>query len=166
MVNAPTVDNKTNNTKNLALNDSDTITEVLNDLITTNRGMIDVYQTAVSQLIDIKNIELLQGFIEMHERFATELSNLIVGYGGTPMTTATTGSMMTRVWVTLKAAFTVGDGSVLAAVTQDAENVLAAYSGAMGAELPDGVREMVRQHLSLARLASEKLSGLSEAYNN
>jgi uncharacterized protein (TIGR02284 family) len=140
--------------------------DLLNELIATNRGIVDVYQTAVERLENETNVRLLQANAEQHETFVTELSNLVVSHGGVPVTNADGGSLVKRAWVTLKAAVTEGDGPILTTVAQDANNVLEAYGEAMGMDLPDTVRELIRNHMSEARLAYKKLSALSAAYNS
>jgi uncharacterized protein (TIGR02284 family) len=139
--------------------------DLLNELIATNRGILAVYRTAVERLENEPNKELLQGYMKQHETFVTELSNLVTKYGGTPVTAADGSSLVKKAWVTLKSAVTEGDGPMLAEVAQDAEKVLEAYGEAMGEELPDDARDLIRKHLSQAHLAHEKLSALSAVYN-
>jgi len=136
----------------------------LNELIALNRGIVAVYKTAVDRLQDTTNIQLLQKYARQHQQFVQELSAQVNSLGGIPQTTAEGSSIFKQARVTLKAVFTSGDGPVLTAVAQDAANVVEAYREAMAADLPEVERDLVRSHLSQARLAHEKLSGLSEVY--
>lgn len=152
-------------TKAISQNKINVAVDLLNELIATNRGIIAVYHTAVERLDHEANVEIVQAYTEQHETFVTELSNMVVRYGGEPATAAGGGSLVKQAWVTLKAAVTEGDGPVLAEVTQDAEKVLEAYGEAMGQDLPDDARELIRKHMSQAHLTHEKLSALSAVYN-
>jgi len=138
----------------------------LNDLITMNRGIIEVYQTAAERLENEINIKLLDEYAEQHKTFVIELTNCVVKYSGSPSTTANGGSMVKQAWVTLKAAFTDGDGPILAEVVQDAQSVMDAYAEAIGSDMPDDVRKILRKHMSATRLAFDKLSALSAVVNN
>lgn len=138
----------------------------LNDLIAMNRGIIEVYQTAAGRLEDETNVKLLNDFAEQHKTFAIELTNCVVKHSGSPTTTANGSSMVKRAWVTLKAAFTDGDGPILGEVVQDAQTVLDAYAESMGSDMPDDVRSILRKHMSATRLTCEKLSALSAVANN
>jgi uncharacterized protein (TIGR02284 family) len=139
--------------------------DLLNDLIVTNRGIINIFHTAVERLDDAANAKLLQGYTEQFETFVPELSNMVVKYGGTPATAADGGSLLKQAWVTLKAAVTDGDGAILDEVSQNAAKVLEEYGTAMGEDLPDNVRDLVRRHMSAINLAHEKLSALSGVYD-
>ena len=139
---------------------------LLNELIATNRGLMVVYRTAVDRLDGKTNKELLQGYVQQHETFVTELSNLVTSYGGTPVTAADGGSLVKKAWVSLKSAVTHGDGPMLAEVAQDAEKLLEAYGEAMGEDMPDDARDLIRKHMSQMHVNHEKLSSLSAAYNN
>jgi uncharacterized protein (TIGR02284 family) len=147
-------------------NNTNVVINLLNDLITTNRGMIDVYQTAVEQLDNNVNATLLQNYVDKHKTFVLDLSNMVVRYGGDPATGSTSSTLVKQAWVTLKATLTEGDGPILVVVAKDAETVMEAYVEAMGMDLPDDVRDVIREHLSESRLNYEKLSALSKVYNN
>lgn len=140
--------------------------ELLNELISANRGIIEVYETAVARLENETNIELLQRYAQQHETFVSKLSSMVVNYGGEPETDSSGGSLLKRTWVSLKAAVTEGDGPILAEVAEDAETILEAYREAMGYDLPEDVREIIRKHISQVRVASEKVSALAVAYNS
>lgn len=139
---------------------------LLNDLIDINRGIINVYETAVARLENETNKDLLQGYAAEHETFVSELSNVVVSLSGQPTTSSSGGNLLKQAWITLKATVTAGDGPILAEVAQDAENVLEAYGEAMGQDLPDDARNVIRQHLSKARLNQEQLSALHAAFSS
>lgn len=140
--------------------------DLLNELIDINRGIINVYETAVDRLEDDTNKQLLQGYAAEHETFVSELSNVMAGLSGKPNTTGSGSSLLKQAWLTLKATVTKGDGPILAEAAQDAENVLEAYGEAMGHDLPDNARDVVRKHLSRARLNHEQLTALQSAFSN
>lgn len=150
----------------IELNRMNTAVDLINDLISSNRGLINVYETAADRLEATSNARLLRGYAEQHERFVTELSNLVVRFGGAPATSGTGSSLAKQVWVSLKSAITEGDGPVLAEVAQDAEQILVAYGEAMTKDIPDEARQLIRTHLTDVRLAHKKLSAMSTAYNS
>lgn len=143
-----------------------TTADLLNDLIATNLGIRNVYETAAERLENESYAELLHDSAEQHKAFARELSNLVARYSGKPATDASRGSLAKQAWVILKAALTDGDGPILKDVAQDAEYVVEAYGETLGANLPYDVRELVRRHMSEARLTHEKLSAMSAVLNN
>lgn len=142
------------------------VVNLLNELIAANQGMVDVYETAVNRVENDTNASLLQSYADQHQTFVSELSNTIVRYSGQPEMDSTGSSLLKQAWVSLKAAVTEGDGPILTEVAKDAETILEAYGEAMRDELPEDARKMIRDHMSKARLASQKLSALSAAYNN
>jgi uncharacterized protein (TIGR02284 family) len=142
------------------------IADLLNDLIETNLGIVNVYETAVERLENNSYSEFLHDAAEKHRTFAAELSNVVAAYSGRPETTASAGSKAKKAWVVLKATFTDGDGPILSEVTEDAEKVLDAYGDAMSADLPDEVRELLNRHLLEARVTHEQLMPLSASYEN
>ncbi len=146
--------------------ETNTAVTFLNDLISLNRDIIKVYETAVDRLEKENNIRLLNNYAQQHERFVTELSNLVVRFGGKPASSGSGSGLAKQAWVTLKAAVTDGDGSVLVEIVPDSEKVLMAYSATMAQDIPEEARELLRRHLTDARLAHKKLSAMSVAYSN
>lgn len=140
------------------------IIDMFNDLITTNRGMIAVYDTAVNHLNNEAHRTMLQSFKAKHETFVTELSNLVVGYGGTPVENSS--NLVAQATVRLKALFSSGDGPILAAVTEDAEEALNTYGDAISEDMFDDGRDLIRKHMSQIHTMHEKLSALSAIFNN
>jgi uncharacterized protein (TIGR02284 family) len=141
------------------------VVDLLNDLIAANLGIVDVYQTAAKHLENEVNIALLYDYAQQHETFVTELGNLVVSYNNTPVTSADSDSLIKQAWVTLKAVVTEGDAPILTAVTRDAEDILAAYREAMRRDLPDDVCNLIRNHMSNARITHKKLALLCAAYS-
>lgn len=159
------------NTQGEALADSGTggtnaIADLLNDLIETNLGIVNVYETAVERLENEGHSEFLQDAAERHRAFATELTNLVVAYSGTPVTRAGGGSLAKQAWVVLKATVTDGDGPILSEVAGDAEKVLEAYGEAMSPDLPVDVRQLIDRHIREARVTHEHLLPLSASYKS
>lgn len=148
-----------------ANNNNNMIIDTLNDLIMANRGIINVYKTAVDRLEDKVNAGLIQGYILQQEAFVKELSNAVTSHSGLPQTHADGGSLVKQAWVTLKSVFTTGDGPILAEVSQDSETLLQAYRDAFAIDLPDPVRELIRKQMSEVRVTVKKLSALSAALN-
>lgn len=150
----------------IGFGEMNSIVEILNDLIAANRGMIDVYQTALDRLENEAYVELLRGFAREHETFVIELSNLVTSHGGDPVTSADGSSLVKRAWVTLKSTFSDGDGPILTEVAQDSRSILEAYGEATAADLPEDARGLVRRHMSQVRTAHDRLLSLSAVGNS
>lgn len=142
--------------------DLGTLVDQLNDLIRTNRGIIEVYQTAGERLENESHSEMLQDSAEQHETFVTELSNLVVSHSGEPVAEADETTILKQAWVTLKSTITEGDAPILSEVAQDAETVVEEYKKAKDEDLPEDVQKVINRQLEEIRQASEKLSNLSE----
>lgn len=153
-------------TTGVGLNGVNAVANLLNDLIETNLGIVNVYETAVERLENESYSEFLQEAAKQHKTFAVELSNIVAAYSGKPQTTASAGSTAKKAWVVLKATFTDGDGPILSEVTRDAEKVLNAYGDAMSTELPDDVREILDKHVQAARRIHEQLIPMSASFEN
>lgn len=138
-----------------------TLVDQLNDLIKTNRGIIEAYRTSEERLENDSHAELLRDLAEQHETFVTELSNLVVSHSGEPVAEANESTIVKQAWVTLKSTITEGDAPILSEVAQDLETVLEEYKKAKDEDLPDDVQKVVNRQLDEVRQASEKISGLS-----
>lgn len=152
-------------TKFIDKSDMKIVVETLNDLITDNLAVMHIYQTAVDHLENDENITMLQDYAQQHHTYAKKLTTLVTDYSGEPETDEA-GSLVKRAWVTLKAAIEQGDGPIISSVAEDAENILESYREALSEDLPDDAHDMIRDHLTGARLAAEKLVALSVALNN
>ena len=140
--------------------------ELLNNLIANNRGLVEIYETAAPRLQTAANNELLQRYAAQHNNYISELSNLIVSYGGTPNTGANSNAVFKKIWISLKAALTAGDGPIMKEAAQAAENILELYSEAMNEAMPDAARNMIRHQMSDTRVTCDKLSALDTVYNS
>lgn len=140
--------------------------ERLNHLIEANNGVINVYETAADRLENKEYASMMHEFVEQHREFVRELANLVNSYSGDPEDDSPASSYVKKAWVTLKAAVTEGDGPVLNSAAEDAETILEEYGESMATDMPEDVRSIFREHMTKARLAHEKLSGLASALND
>lgn len=140
------------------------VIELLNELIASNRSIVQIYETAVPRLETEANNELLQRYAAQHHTYVAELSNLVVSFGGTPETH--TNAILKRVWLSLKAALSDGDGPILSEVAQAAENILSQYGRAMNESMPDTARDRIRHQMSEIRITVDKLTALDTVYNS
>ena len=140
--------------------------ELLNDLIATNRGLVEIYETAVPHLHTEANNDLLQRYAAQHHAYISELSNLVVSYGGTPNTSTNGNAVFKKIWISLKAALIAGEGHIIKEAAQAAENMLEHYGEAMNEAMPDAARNMVRRQMSETRVTYDKLSALDTVYNS
>lgn len=140
--------------------------EVLNSLLTAAQDSRKGYQTASEALEEGRFAALLQEFAYQREQMAAELANLILRYGGTPKENGTLTGAIHRVWINVKAAITKGDDAILAEAELSEEATLGAYQEAMKEALPDDVREVVRNQMSMVRLAHERLQAMNAVVNS
>jgi len=138
----------------------------LNDLITTNRGIVKVYKTAAERLENESSTNLLRDYVEQHESFIVELSNLVVKRGHEPATSTSGSNLVKQAWFTLKASITDGDGPILAEAAKDARNVLDAYEEKTGAGLSDDEQKVIEEQMNELRQNHEELSALSSTANS
>lgn len=140
------------------------VIDLLNELIASNRSIMQIYETAVPRLQTEANNELLQRYAAQHHTYVAELSNLVVSFGGTPETH--TNAILKRVWLSLKAALSDGDGPIMSEVAQAAENILKQYGRAMNDPMPDTARDHIRHQMSEIRITVDKLIALDTVYNS
>jgi uncharacterized protein (TIGR02284 family) len=139
--------------------------EVLTNLLTAAQDSLKGYQTAADALEEGRFAALLQEFAYQREQMAAELANLLLRYGGTPRESGSLTGTMHRVWINIKAAITKGDEAILAETELSEEATLEAYQEAMKEALPDDVREVVREQMSMVRLAHERILAMNAAAN-
>jgi uncharacterized protein (TIGR02284 family) len=140
------------------------VIELLNQLIASNRSLVQIYETAVPRLHIEDNDELLQRYAAQHHSYVAELSNLVVSFGGTPETHP--NAILKRIWVNLKAALSAGDGPIISELAQAAEDILTQYGRAMNESMPDTAYDRIRHQMSEIRITVDKLSALDTVYNS
>lgn len=144
---------------------TDTVT-VLNDLLTVIQDSLNGYRTVEDTLEDGRYAALFNEYAQQREQMGIELANLVVRYGGTPQQNGTVAGALHRVWINIKAAASRGDESILAECDLSEESTLKAYQDAMAQNhLPEEVRELIRNHMSLVRLAHERIHALNAILN-
>ncbi len=139
---------------------------LLNGLIDDNRGIVQIYETAVSHLQTEANNDLLQRYAAQHHSFISELSNLVVSFGGAPNTNTNGNAIFKQIWISLKAVLSDGDGPIMKEVAQATENILETYGETMNEAMPDTARNMIRRQMSETRVTCDKLSALDTVYNS
>lgn len=138
----------------------------LNDLLTVLHDSREGFRTAADAIEDDDYAALFQEYAQQRERMATELANLIVRYHGEPVGNGTVAGSLHRAWINIKAAATQGDESILAECDLGEESALKTYQDVLTTkEMSDEVREVIRQQMSLIRLAHERIHALNVALN-
>lgn len=85
--------------------------EVINGLIEINHDRVNGYEKAIEETKDL-DLDLRAIFRSMandSRKYATELSNLVSGLGGTPADGTTNSGKVFRVWMGIKTTFTGHD---------------------------------------------------------
>jgi uncharacterized protein (TIGR02284 family) len=138
----------------------------LNELIEANLGVTNLFEIAVEQIEHEDNAKLLRTYAEQHQTFVTELSNLVAGFGGEPITSPNSSNLVKRAWVTLKGSLMLEESDILDEMAQEVESLLTKYGEMMPKKISDRSRDLIRKHMSTIRLTHKKLSALGAAYNH
>ncbi|MBP8001080.1 MAG: PA2169 family four-helix-bundle protein [Chloroflexi bacterium] len=142
------------------------VVALLNELLTVVHDSLNGYRTVVEALEDGQYVALFNEYAQQREQMGTELTNLVVRYGGHPQQNGTVGAALHRVWMNIKAAATQGDASILAECDVSEEATLKAYQDAVASvHLPEEVREVIRNQMTLVRLAHERVHALKALVN-
>lgn len=149
-----------------ALNAETDQTDGLNDLLTVLHDSREGFRTAADAIEDGDYAALFEEYAQQREQMAAELSNLIVRYHGEPVENGSVAGSLHRAWINIKAAATQGDDSILAECDLGEESALKTYQDVLTTkEMSDDVREVIRQQMSLIRLAHERIHALNVALN-
>ncbi len=148
-------------TLTLEVDQDPAIVEVLNELLTVVHDSLNGYRTGEDALEDGNYAALFNEYAQQREQMGIELSNLVVKYGGTPQHNGSVAGALHRVWVNIKAAANQGDESIMAESDLSEEATLKTYQNALALrDLPEELRDVIRNHMSLVRLAHERIQAL------
>ena len=146
--------------------DTNEVVTVLNDLLTVVHDSLNGYRTVEEALEDSRYRALFEEYAQQREQMGIELANLVVRYGGTPQENGTVGAALHRVWMNIKAASTQGDEAILNECDVSEEATLKSYQDVVAhPHLPEEVREVIRNQMSLVRLAHERVHALKAVVN-
>jgi uncharacterized protein (TIGR02284 family) len=139
------------------------IIDKLNHLIEIAYDGFNGYQTAAEHVENEEYAELFEEYAAQREEHARELTDVVNQAGGEPQVGGQISGTFHRAWIDIKAVVTDGDEAILAECVRGEEEALEAYTDLISDDLPEEVRELLRQQLSEIRIAYERVNELEAA---
>ncbi len=127
--------------------------EVLNGLIEINHDRINGYEKAIEETkdLDIDMRAIFRSNADNSSKYASQLSNLVHGLGGTPADGTTNSGKIYRVWMDVKTTFTGHDRESVLDLCEFGEDAAQkAYKEAIAsdAEMDANTRQLIAEQQS------------------
>jgi uncharacterized protein (TIGR02284 family) len=141
---------------------------VLNDLVKINNDRIEGYQKAVDELKDGEDFDLKTLFSRMimeSEQYRTELSDMILSYGGEVADGSMASGKLYRAWMDVKAFFTGGDRETVLNNCETGEDAAQkAYQMALEEEdiMPE-TKELIARQKATLKQSHDEIKALRDA---
>lgn len=147
------------------------LTNVLNNLIQTNRDRIEGYRTAQDDIqeIDIDLHALFGQKIGQSEDFISELADIVMKHGGTPKTDSTMMGKMYRQWMDFKATLTREDReSVLNSCSFGERAAIEEYDDTLSSstEIPSDIRQVIMNQRDKIQSSFDTIEKYSEIHES
>lgn len=139
------------------------IIDKLNHLIEIAYDGFNGYETAAEHVENEEYAELFEAYAAQREEHVRELTDVVNQAGGEPQAGGQLSGTFHRAWIDIKSAITDGEEAILAECVRGEEEALDAYTDVISDDLPDDVRELLRQQLSEVRIAYERVTELEAA---
>ncbi len=147
--------------------------EVLNGLIEINHDRVNGYEKAIEETkdLDVDLRAIFRSNADNSVHYASQLSNLVTGLGGTPADGTTNSGKLYRVWMDVKTTFTGHDRqSVLELCEYGEDAAQKAYKEALAsdAEIDVNTRQLITEQqskLKTAHFIIKKYRDLHKAVN-
>lgn len=119
----------------------------LNKLIELDFDAIEAYEAAIERMSDVSDAEQLRLFMGDHEEHTRNLSDLVIGFGGTPASKADFKRVLTKGKVVI--AGLAGETAVLKAMKSNEDDTNQAYERALSQDAaPSYVMDVLQKNLS------------------
>jgi uncharacterized protein (TIGR02284 family) len=134
--------------------------EVLNGLVEINNDRVNGYEKAIEETKDL-DLDLRAMFRSMANdsgKYASELSNLVTGLGGTPADGTTNSGKLFRVWMDVKTTFTGHDRQSVLELCEFGEDAAQkAYNAAIAsdAEMNADTRQLIADQQAQLKTAHD-----------
>ena len=130
----------------------------LNRLIEVCKDGNNGYKTAASKIEDEELKTILYRLSQQRALFEAELQNEVRTLGGREENTGTSGGTLHRAWMNVKEAFTSDDNeSILEECKRGDKAAVEVYENALKADLPEFLKDKVREQFTLIRGAIMQL---------
>lgn len=143
--------------------------EVLNGLIEINHDRVNGYEKAVEETKDL-DMDLKAIFRSMANdsvKYATELSHLVSGLGGTPADGTTNSGKVYRVWMDIKTTFTGHDRQSVLELCEFGEDAAQkAYKAAIesDAEISADTRQLIAEQQAKLKTSHNVIKKYRDAH--
>ena len=139
-------------------------TSTLNDLIQLCLDGKNGYQHAADHASDATLKSLFTQYASQRAGYASELTSLVSGMGGTPADSGTTTASLHRAWIGLKDAVTTGDGGILSECIRGEKSADESYEKALDdSDVPANAMTVVsRQHAEVEQALSHMRSLIAQ----
>jgi uncharacterized protein (TIGR02284 family) len=131
--------------------------DTLNTLIEVNQDANAGYMRASEGIPSAAFTQGLQRFAHQHEKYISELTNLVIGFSGEPASERPATGEMHHAWMNIDAA--VGEGGhdgILTECERGETTAMLTYENALEQGLPDNAREIVvRQYDEISQVRGE-----------
>ncbi len=150
------------------------LTEVLNGLIEINHDRVNGYEKAIEETkdLDVDMRAIFRSMADDSSKYATELSNVVSGLGGTPADGTTNSGKIYRVWMDIKSTFTGHDRQSVLELCEFGEDAAQkAYKAAIAsdAEMDAETRQLIADQQAKLKTAHDiikKYRDLHKAVNS
>jgi uncharacterized protein (TIGR02284 family) len=133
------------------------VVETINKLIEVNQDAQAGYLRAAEAIPSAAFTQGLEHFAHQHEKYITELTNLVIGFSGEPASERPATGEMHHAWLNIDAA--TGERShdaILTECERGETTAMLAYEEALEKGLPENAREVVvRQYDEIAQVRGE-----------
>ena len=144
--------------------DNDNVISTLNSLIETCKDGQEGYRQAAEGVKNSELKTLFHAYSTQRAQFAGELQNEVRRLGGDPEKSSSTAGALHRGWINIKSALTGEDeGAVISECGRGEDSAVRAYEDAMGAGLPNDVREIVTRQFAQVKEAHDRIRALERA---
>lgn len=143
---------------------ADVAVDALNHLLQTNRDSEEGYRAAAEALREDSSLHtLLHRYSQQRARFAGDLEQEVRTYGGEPAGEGTMAGSLRRGWLGLKSAVTGGSPrAILAECDRSEQSALEDYEEALKDDLPEYLKETLRQQHDEILEARQHLRALKD----
>jgi uncharacterized protein (TIGR02284 family) len=147
---------------------TENIVEALTNLAQSNRDSEEGYSEAAESVRDSDSElhTLLHKNAQQRARFAGELEQEVRTYGGEYPIEGTLGGTLRKGWLNLRSALSGGDASaILDECINSDEGALEDYRDTLQQDLPDYLKEMIRQQHDEIMETVQHLRALKQTYS-
>ena len=149
---------------------NENLIEVINGLIEINHDRVNGYEKAIEETKDL-DLDLRAIFRSMANdsaKYATELSSLVSGLGGTPADGTTNAGKVFRVWMDIKTTFTGHDRQSVLELCEFGEDAAQkAYKEAIAsdAEISAETRQLIAEQQAKLKTSHDVIKKYRDAHN-